>query len=109
MPHVNQRKALEQMIKIVDLIGIENTVTIYELLHGKQLYFPSIKTIANILKNRKLVEKFKDVRFNKHRKHNAKKMLKKYGLDLNTFDAKLRRYRRKVMKCQKEGCRVVLV
>ena len=109
MPYVNQRKALEQMIKIIDLIGIENTVTIYELIHGKLLYFPSIKTIADILKNRKLVEDFKDERFNKYRKHNAKQLLKKYGMSLNTFDAKLRRYRRKVMKYQKEGCKVVLV
>jgi hypothetical protein len=109
MPYVNQKKSLEQMIKIVDLIGIENTVTIYELLHGKLLYFPSIKTIADILKNRELVEDFKDERFNKYRKHNAKKMLKKYGMSLNTFDGKLRRYRKKVLRYQNKGYKVVLV
>ena len=109
MPYVNQKKSLEQMIKIAELIGIENTVTIYELLHGKQLYFPSVKTVADILKNRELVEDFKDERFNKYRKHNAKKMLKKYGMSLNTFDGKLRRYRKKVLRYQNKGYKVVLV
>ena len=97
------------MVAIVDLIGIENTVALYELLNGRQTYFPSVKTVAEIINNRKLVEDFKDERFNKYRKHNAKQLLKKYGMSLNTFDAKLRRYRRKVMKYQKEGYKVVLV
>ena len=109
MPYVNQRKTLDQMVAIVDLIGIENTVALYELLNGRQTYFPSVKTVAEIINNRKLVEDFKDERFNKYRKHNAKQLLKKYGMSLNTFDAKLRRYRRKVMKYQKEGYKVVLV
>ena len=109
MPYVNQRKALEQMMEIADHIGIENTVTLYELLHGKQLYLPSIKTIADILKNRELVEEFKSEKYNKHRKYNAKQILKKYNLNINTFDAKLRRYRKKVSKYRKAGYKIVLV
>jgi|TARA_B100000959_G_scaffold94764_1_gene100583 Mor family transcriptional regulator len=109
MPYVNQRKTLDQMMAIADLIGIENTVALYELLNGRQTYFPSVKTVADILKNRELVEDFKDERFNKYRKHNAKKMLKKYGMSLNTFDGKLRRYRKKVLRYQNKGYKVVLV
>ncbi len=109
MPYVNQRKTLDQMMAIADLIGIENTVALYELLNGRQTYFPSVKTVADILKNRELVEDFKDERFNKYRKHNAKKMLKKYGMSLNTFDGKLRRYRKKVLRYQNKGYKVVLL
>ena len=38
MPYVNQRKTLDQMMAIADLIGIENTVALYELLNGRQTY-----------------------------------------------------------------------
>ena len=91
------------------MIGIESTIALYELLNGEHIYFHSIKTIADISKDRELVEEFKDERFNKHRKYNAKQILKKYNLNLNTFDKKLRRYRKKVLKYQKAGYKVVLI
>ena len=52
MPYANQRKILDQMMAIAELIGIENTVALYELLYGRQIYLTSVKTVAEIINNR---------------------------------------------------------
>lgn len=95
MPY-NQKKKLEQVVAIGSLIGEANTVFLYILLGGRQIYFPTVKNITRALKTRELVQEIKRQGAKRHIRHRGEviRLAKKYDMPPITIYKIMERYKR---------------
>ena len=57
---------------ITDLIGIENTLKLAELLGGETIYFPSPTALSRLVRNKRIQEEFNG--------YNERSLARKYNL-----------------------------
>tara|TARA_Y100000310_G_scaffold345655_1_gene467798 strand:+ start:15776 stop:16105 length:330 start_codon:yes stop_codon:yes gene_type:complete len=91
----NPDVTLKQFIQIVDIVGVVPSLRLYKAFSGRQIYFPTIKSLYKIMLDRDLIEELKKKGIKRRRRNNFEiiKEAEKFGLSYSTLYLKIRKMR----------------